>query len=168
MSYLQKMCVPEERKGINIKAFNTITNKNEAKATAEHISCDCKCKFNTVCNLNQKWNNKKCHCECENYRKCKKDYNWNPSTCICESNKYLKSVGNTSLTKFDEIVIVMGNLSTKKTITIATNVTSTASINYHDKKVRDSYILHRVLLTIILLFKVTIICYHYAKQKGIT
>ena len=28
-----------------------ITNKNEAKAMPEHISCDCKCKFNsTICN----------------------------------------------------------------------------------------------------------------------
>ena len=29
---------------------------------------------------------------------------------------------------------------------LATNVTSTASINYHNKKVSDSYILHTVLL----------------------
>ena len=38
-----------------------ITNKDEAKAMTEHISCDCKCKFNsTTCNSNQKWNNKTC------------------------------------------------------------------------------------------------------------
>ena len=36
-----------------------ITNKNEAKAMTEHISCDCKFKFkSTACNSNQKWNNK--------------------------------------------------------------------------------------------------------------
>ena len=48
----------------------------------------------------------------------------------------------------------MLNVSTKKTNTIvikkintiATNVTSTASINYHSKKVQDCYILHTVLL----------------------
>ena len=34
----------------------------------------------------------------------------------------------------DEIVIVMNNLTTKKTNTITTNVTSTASINCHSKK----------------------------------
>ena len=70
------------------------------------------------------------------------------------------------MTEYDEIVIVMGKLSTKKTITIATNVTSTASINYHSKKVRDCYILHIVLLVIILLCVIIIICYYYAKQKG--
>ena len=36
-----------------------ITNKDEAKAMAEYISFDCKCKFNsTTFNSKQKWNNK--------------------------------------------------------------------------------------------------------------
>ena len=52
MSYLQNM-YSKRNKRQNVKAFNMITNKNEAMT--EHISCDCKCKFNsTVCNLNQK------------------------------------------------------------------------------------------------------------------
>ena len=33
-----KVCVPKETKDINIKAFNMITNKNEAKAMTKHIS----------------------------------------------------------------------------------------------------------------------------------
>ena len=46
-----KIFVPKETKDINVKAFNMIKNKNEAKAMTEHISCDCKCKFNsTTCN----------------------------------------------------------------------------------------------------------------------
>ena len=50
-----------------------IRNKNEAKAITEHISRDCKQKFNsTICNSNQKWNNKTCQCVCKNYRKRKK------------------------------------------------------------------------------------------------
>ena len=36
------ICVPKETKNINFKAFNAVTNKNEAKAMTEHISCDCK------------------------------------------------------------------------------------------------------------------------------
>ena len=97
----------------------------------------------------------------------KKNYNRNPSTCTCENSKYLKSAADISVTECDEIVIVRDNLSTKKANTIVTNVTSTASINFHSKKVRDCYILHKVLLVIILLLIITIICYHYAKQKGI-
>ena len=42
-----KICIPKETKDINIKAFNMITNTNEAKKMAKHISCDCKCKFNS-------------------------------------------------------------------------------------------------------------------------
>ena len=67
-----------------------ITNKNEAKVMTEHISFDCKCKFNrTVCNSNQKWNSKSCQWECKSYCTYKKDYSWNPSTCFFENSKYL-------------------------------------------------------------------------------
>ena len=56
-----KICISKETKDTNVKVFNMITNKNEAKAMTEHISCDCKCKFiSTICNSNQKWNNKTC------------------------------------------------------------------------------------------------------------
>ena len=67
----------------------------------------------------------------------------------------------------DEIKNVMDTVSTKMTNAIATNVMSTASVNFHSKKVRDCYILHVVLLAIILLLIITIICYYYAKQKDI-
>ena len=46
-----KMCVPNEARDINVKAFNVITNKNKAKTKTKHISCDCKRKFNSAtCN----------------------------------------------------------------------------------------------------------------------
>ena len=80
----------KKAKDINVKVFNIITNKNEAKTMTKHVSCDCKCKFNsTACNSSQKWNNKTCECEYKNYRKCKKDYSCNPRTSICEISKYL-------------------------------------------------------------------------------
>ena len=50
---------------------------------------------------------------------------------------YLKS---TSVTECNEIIIVMNIVST--TMTIATNVTSMASIDCHNIKVRDCHILH--------------------------
>ena len=50
-----KICIPGNTKDIHFKVFNKITNRNEAKTMAEHISCNCKCKFNiTTCNLNHK------------------------------------------------------------------------------------------------------------------
>ena len=56
-----KICAPKETKDINVKALNMITTKDEAKAMTKHISCDCKCKFNsTICNSKQKWNNTTC------------------------------------------------------------------------------------------------------------
>ena len=53
-----KICVPKEAKYINVKVFNMITNKDEANAMTKHVSCDCKCKFNSItCNSKQKRNN---------------------------------------------------------------------------------------------------------------
>ena len=52
----------------------------------------------------------------------KKDFNWNPRRCICENSKYLKSIGDTSLIEYDEIISVMDIVSTKATNTMATNV----------------------------------------------
>ena len=54
-----EICVPKETKDIKVKVFNMITNKNEAKTRAKHISCKWEPKFNsTTCTLNQKWYNK--------------------------------------------------------------------------------------------------------------
>ena len=162
-----KACVPKGTRDVNVKAFNMITDKDEAKAMTKHISCDCKCKFNSAtCNSKQKWNNETFQCECKNYRKCKEDYSWNPSKCIWENGKYLKSIADTSVTQCDEFIIVIDTLSTKKANTIATSVPSTASTNWHSKKVRDCYILQTVSLVIILPLMIIIICYYYAKQKG--
>ena len=63
----------------------------------------------------------------------------------------------------------MDIVSTKTTNSIATTATSTVSINYHSKKVRDCYNLHAVLLVIILvliIIIIIIICY-YMKQNDI-
>ena len=57
MSYLQRYVFHKKQK-TNLKALNMITKKNEARAMTKHISCDCRCKFNsTTCNSKQKWNN---------------------------------------------------------------------------------------------------------------
>ena len=103
---------------------------------------------------------KLCQCHCKNYYKCGKDYSLNPRTCICENSKYLKSVTDTSVTKCDQYVIVINNLSTKKANIIPTNVATTVLINWHSKKVKDCYILHKVLLIMItLLIAVSLCCY---------
>ena len=54
MTYLQNY-VSSEKRDMNIKLLNIIRIINEAKTLIKHISCHCKCKFNTTtCNLNQK------------------------------------------------------------------------------------------------------------------
>ena len=124
-------------RGHNVKAFNIITNTNEAKAMVKHISCDCKYKFNSsTCNSNQKWNSETCQYECKNYCECKKDYSWNLSTYICENGKYLKSIVDDSNIVCDEIIYVIDIVSTNMANTIAKNAASTPLMNCHNKKVR--------------------------------
>ena len=54
MSNLQKYMCRKKAKDINVKVFDMITNKNEAKTMTQHISCYCKCKFNVLLSSNQK------------------------------------------------------------------------------------------------------------------
>ena len=95
----------------------------------------------------------------------KKDYSSNRSACICENSKYLKSIADTSVIACDELISAIDIVSRKMTNTIATNV----SINCHTKKLRyktECYILHRILLTTILLLIITIICNYYTKHRS--
>ena len=158
---------------MNDKAFNMITNENQATPMTNHISCDCKCKFYSRNEIQIKNRTiKHVNMNVKGIVSAKK-YNQNPNTRICENSKFHKSIVDTSVTDCDEIIIVMDNISTKKTNhiptkktnTIATNVKSTASINFHSKIVRDFYVLDTILLVIILLLTIIIIFYYYLKQK---
>ena len=110
-----KICFPKEKtKGINVKAFQLITKKNEAKEMKKHISHDFKCKFYSItCNSNQKWNKEICRGEHKNYRPCKKDNSWNPSASTCENSKHLKSIADTSVIACDGIITDMDIVLTK-------------------------------------------------------
>ena len=53
-----KISVARKTREIIVKVFNMITNKNEAKIMAKHISCDYKSKSSSITyNSNQKWIN---------------------------------------------------------------------------------------------------------------
>ena len=63
MTDLRKYVLPI-KKDINVKVIKMITRKMKAKMLVKHISCDFKCKFNSLtCNSIQKWNNDKCQCK---------------------------------------------------------------------------------------------------------
>ena len=92
----------------------------------EHVSCECECKFNsTTCNSNQGWNNKHVNM---NVVKAKNIVVGILSHAFVTIVSIFKSVADTSVAEYDEIVIVMAVVSIKTTNTIAANVMSTASI----------------------------------------
>ena len=68
-----------------------ITGITESKTLSNHISCECKCKFDgTKCKSNHCWNDDKCPCECKKQHISEKDYVWNPATCSCENGKKIR------------------------------------------------------------------------------
>ena len=53
-----KVCIPNITEDLNLSVFNMIIGINNSETLAEHISCECKCKFDgTKCYSNQ-WRNK--------------------------------------------------------------------------------------------------------------
>ena len=60
--------------------------------------------------------------------KCKADYSWNFNKCVYKNSKYFKSIANTSVIAWDEIISVMDIVSTKTTNTIESNVTKFAIV----------------------------------------
>ena len=154
-----RACVSNKTEDLNLSVFNMITGINELKILTRHISCECKCKFEgTKCNSNQKRNNDRCRCECKNpkeHNAREKDYVWNPATCSCKNGERLASAIDDSVITCDDIINAADSLSTN----VPENVMSTASINFHNKKVgckMDCHILHSVLLVIIFLFIIAI------------
>ena len=86
MILMQKMCIPDVAKNINLKIFNLISRVNETRYTKLHETCKCKCRLDaSVCNNKKRWNEDKCRCECKDT--CHKGFIRNPSNCHCEFYK---------------------------------------------------------------------------------
>ena len=84
---IEKLCVPNVIKGLNMK--DVLTMLNETRNVLWHESCKYVCKLNSsVCNNKQIWNSNTCRCDCnEDFAgmiNCAKGYTWNPSTCECQ------------------------------------------------------------------------------------
>ena len=43
-----KVCVPNKTEDLNLSVFNMVTEGNESKTLINHISCECKCKFEGI------------------------------------------------------------------------------------------------------------------------
>ena len=89
---MEKLCVPNIVKDMNIKVFNMLARINETRKISWHETCKCVCRFTSaVCNNKQEWSENKCKCECKedliDKLVCDKGYMWHPSTCTCECDK---------------------------------------------------------------------------------
>ena len=117
--------------------MNITTTIYEAKALEKHFSCDIKCKFKNETIIQLK-NETIIHATAstKNIILAKTYYSWNHRTFICENGQYLKGVADTSVIVCDEIINSTDSASRNVTKAISTNVMSTLSTNFHNKKVR--------------------------------
>ena len=87
------LCNPNKTEDLSMHVFYMIAWINELKFLIQHISCKCKCKFDSrKCNANQKWNNHKCRCECKNPKEhsmYEKGFICHPSKCSFENVKFV-------------------------------------------------------------------------------
>ena len=92
---IEKLCIPNVIKGLNMKVYNFLTMLNETRNVLWHESCKCVCKLNSsVCNNKQIWNSNTCRCDCnEDFTgiiNCAEGYTWNPSTCEFQCDMWYK------------------------------------------------------------------------------
>ena len=75
---IEKLCVPNVIKGLNMKVCNFLTMLNETRNVL----------------WKQIWNSNTCRCDCnEDFAgmiNCAKGYTWNPSTCECQCDTWCK------------------------------------------------------------------------------
>ena len=50
-----KVCVPNKTENLNLSVFSIITGINESKTLTKHISCECKCKFDSSVKTSCMW-----------------------------------------------------------------------------------------------------------------
>ena len=120
--------------------FNRISNRrffwydNENKRVQnykKHISCECKCKFDgSKCSSNQKWNYQKCLCNCKNPKHAKKIL----FRILLHAVVKILNIQQFLLTFQWLRVIKLMNAAYNVWTFVPTNVESTASINFHNKK----------------------------------
>ena len=86
---MEKLCVPNVIKRVNMQVYNFLTMLNETRNVLWHESCKCIFKLHSsVCNNKQIWNGDTWRCDCNEdfvgIINCTKGYTWNPSTCKCQ------------------------------------------------------------------------------------
>ena len=164
---IEKLCVPNVIKGLNMKVYNFLTMFNESRNVLWHESCKCVCKLNSsVCNNKQIWNSDTCRCDCNKdfagIISCAKGYILNPSTCECQCDKWCKQGQY-----LDHKNCVCKNKLIGRVIEKCTSVIDETMINNKDSGNNNTYlILFIVFLIGFTVFLMGFIYYYYYRNNA--
>ena len=162
---IEKLCVPNVIKGLNMKVYNFLTMLIETRNVFWPESCKCVCKLNSsVCNNKQIWNSNTYRCDCnEDFAgmiNCAKGYTWNPSTCECQCDKWCKPGQY-----LDQKNCVCKNKLVGRLISECTSVINETMINNKDNITNNNTYL--ILFTVFLIeFIVFLIGFIYCCQRS--
>ena len=162
-----KIWVPKETKDINVKAFNMIANKNEAKTIAKHtyvlldansiVPCVIQIKNGIIKHV-------RVHVK-----------------IIVSAKKIIVGILEHAFVRikycwyfsdrvgWNYMLWIYINKNDSSNKYYSKYYSNKCNKNFHNIKARcknDYYILHTVLLVIILLLIITVICYYYAKHRS--
>ena len=155
---IEKLCVPNAIKELNMKVYNFLTMLNETRNVLWHESCKCACKLNSsVCNYKQIWNSNTCRCDCnEDFPgiiNCAKGYTWNPSTCEWQCDKWCKPGQY-----LDHKNCVCKNKLVGRLISECTSIINETMMNNNDNNNDNNF--YKILAYVFIgLFLLTIICF---------
>ena len=164
---IEKLCVPNVMKELNMKFYNFLTILNETRNVLWHESCKCVCKLNSsVCNNNQIWNDDTCRCDCNQdfagMINCAKGYTWNPSTCECQCDMWCKSGQY-----LDHKNCVCKNKLIGRIIEECTSVINETMINNKDNITNNTYlILFLMFLIGFIVFLMGFTYYYYRNNAN--
>ena len=161
-------CVLKKRENLNFIVYNMITGRNKSKMLTRHISCKCKVNL-TIENVT--WIKSeimindgvsaKIQMKIMHVKKLYSEFYYMHLWKFWIFSKYYWL--------FNDYVAKIINAADSVSKNVKTDVTSTVSINIHNKKFRyklDCYILQMVLVLVTFLFVIAFVCYHYTKHRS--
>ena len=134
---MERICVPNIIKNVNIKVYNFLMRLNETRNVLWHESCKCDCNEDFAGIIN-----------------CTKGYMWNPSTYACECGMWCKPGQY-----LDHKNSICKNKLVGKVIVKCTNVINETMINNKDNITNDNITTYIFIGLFSVLLFVGIVCF---------
>ena len=167
---MEKLCVPDIVRDMNIKNFNLLTIINEIKKRVWHETCKCVCRLTSaICNDKQEWNENKCRCECKEdlviKLACDKGYMWNPRTCSCEYDRYCETGQYLDYKNCVCRKKIIDDLTEKCTSIVDMDIKNNTLSKRSDELSSNIYFVLFIIFLVLFIFFLVVFIYYWRKDN---